>query len=132
MWRARFGRGFGPVVRQTTKWMNGWRFQVSTTVRLMSSHFWGWVSRHEGWFIVSAVCWQYISPTFKGQAVQKQVNYLTLRVKLFFPNSGKEQTTHNTQKSPNSKDANLSNITYSVHSTAFIVSWPLIFRTEVQ
>ena len=21
MWRARFGRGFGPVVRQTTKWM---------------------------------------------------------------------------------------------------------------
>jgi len=23
MWRARFGRGFGPVVRQTTKGMNG-------------------------------------------------------------------------------------------------------------
>ena len=22
MWRARFGRDFGPVVRQTTKWMN--------------------------------------------------------------------------------------------------------------
>jgi hypothetical protein len=22
MWRARFGRGLGPVVRQTTKWMN--------------------------------------------------------------------------------------------------------------
>jgi hypothetical protein len=22
MWRARFGRGFGPVIRQTTKWMN--------------------------------------------------------------------------------------------------------------
>jgi len=22
MWRARFGRGFGPVVKQTTKWMN--------------------------------------------------------------------------------------------------------------
>jgi hypothetical protein len=22
MWRARFGRGFGPVMRQTTKWMN--------------------------------------------------------------------------------------------------------------
>jgi hypothetical protein len=22
MWRARFGRGFGPVVRQTTGWMN--------------------------------------------------------------------------------------------------------------
>jgi hypothetical protein len=22
MWRARFGRGFGPVIRQTAKWMN--------------------------------------------------------------------------------------------------------------
>jgi len=22
IWRARFGRGFGPVVRQATKWMN--------------------------------------------------------------------------------------------------------------
>jgi hypothetical protein len=22
MWKARFGRGFGPVVRQTTKWMS--------------------------------------------------------------------------------------------------------------
>jgi hypothetical protein len=22
MWTARFGRGFGPVVRQTAKWMN--------------------------------------------------------------------------------------------------------------
>jgi hypothetical protein len=24
MWRARFGRGFGTAVRQTTKWMNEW------------------------------------------------------------------------------------------------------------
>jgi hypothetical protein len=24
MWRTRFGRCFGPVVRQTTKWMNEW------------------------------------------------------------------------------------------------------------
>jgi hypothetical protein len=24
MWRARFGRGFGPVVRQTAKWINEW------------------------------------------------------------------------------------------------------------
>ena len=24
MWRARFGRGFGPVVRQTITWMNQW------------------------------------------------------------------------------------------------------------
>jgi len=29
MWRARFGRGFGPVVRQTTKWMNEWMFVYS-------------------------------------------------------------------------------------------------------
>jgi hypothetical protein len=25
MWRARLGRGFGPVVRQTTKWINKYR-----------------------------------------------------------------------------------------------------------
>jgi len=25
MWGARFGKGFGPVVRETTKWMNEWR-----------------------------------------------------------------------------------------------------------
>jgi hypothetical protein len=25
MWRARFGRGFGPTKWQTTKWMNEWR-----------------------------------------------------------------------------------------------------------
>jgi hypothetical protein len=24
MWRNRFGRGFGPVVRQNTEWMNEW------------------------------------------------------------------------------------------------------------
>jgi hypothetical protein len=24
MWTARFGKGFGPVVRQTTEWMNEW------------------------------------------------------------------------------------------------------------
>jgi hypothetical protein len=24
MWRVRFGRGFGPVVRQTAEWMNEW------------------------------------------------------------------------------------------------------------
>jgi hypothetical protein len=25
LWRTRFGRGYGPVVRQTTEWMNEWR-----------------------------------------------------------------------------------------------------------
>jgi hypothetical protein len=32
MWRACFGRGFGPVVRQTTKWMNRcvrWKYKYS-------------------------------------------------------------------------------------------------------
>jgi hypothetical protein len=37
MWRARFGRGFGPVVRQTNKWMN-----MCCMFECMS-----WV---EGWF----------------------------------------------------------------------------------
>jgi hypothetical protein len=25
VWRARFGRGFGPVVRQTTKWLKSFK-----------------------------------------------------------------------------------------------------------
>jgi hypothetical protein len=29
MWRAHFGRGFGPVVRQTTKWMTCWTIWCS-------------------------------------------------------------------------------------------------------
>jgi hypothetical protein len=28
MWRARFGRGFGPVVRQTAKLMNTGQFRI--------------------------------------------------------------------------------------------------------
>jgi hypothetical protein len=28
VWRARFGRGFGPVVRQTNKWMNVWAWNL--------------------------------------------------------------------------------------------------------
>jgi hypothetical protein len=24
LWRTRFGRGYGPIVRQTTEWMNTW------------------------------------------------------------------------------------------------------------
>jgi len=32
MWRARFGRGFGPVVRQTTKWIN----TLSTTIVILT------------------------------------------------------------------------------------------------
>jgi hypothetical protein len=29
MWRARFGRGFGPVVRQTAEWMNEWVYYIT-------------------------------------------------------------------------------------------------------
>jgi hypothetical protein len=29
MWRARFERGFGSVVRQTAKWMNEWTYNVT-------------------------------------------------------------------------------------------------------
>jgi hypothetical protein len=31
VWRARFGRGFGPLVRQTTKCMNELLFHWETT-----------------------------------------------------------------------------------------------------
>ena len=31
MWRARFGRGFGPAVRQTTKWMNEYLARIKVT-----------------------------------------------------------------------------------------------------
>ena len=36
MWRARFGRGFGPVVRQTTKWMNEVTYLLQLYVTLIS------------------------------------------------------------------------------------------------
>jgi hypothetical protein len=34
MWRAGFGRGFGPVVRQTAKWMES-AFLVYTHIRIL-------------------------------------------------------------------------------------------------
>jgi hypothetical protein len=36
MWRAHFGRGFGPVVRQTAKWLEGWRIQQTSLSVLRS------------------------------------------------------------------------------------------------
>ena len=35
MWRARFVRGFGPVVRQTTKWMNVLMYPTSSSGHLV-------------------------------------------------------------------------------------------------
>jgi hypothetical protein len=47
MWRARFGRGFGPVVRETTKWMyewmNEWKLKI-IFVPSLSVHSQGWHS----------------------------------------------------------------------------------------
>jgi hypothetical protein len=38
MWRARFGRGFGPVVRQTTKcWFRTWCYQCICTINQSSN-----------------------------------------------------------------------------------------------
>jgi hypothetical protein len=37
MWRACFGRRFGPVVRQTTKWVNEWIIVMYHYPRLLSS-----------------------------------------------------------------------------------------------
>jgi hypothetical protein len=34
MWRARFGRGFGPVVRQTDKWMMNCYFAVALQLKM--------------------------------------------------------------------------------------------------
>ena len=38
-WRARFGRGFGPVVRQTAKWMNERWFEPSGMWRRVLGYF---------------------------------------------------------------------------------------------
>jgi hypothetical protein len=35
IWRARFGRGLGPVVRQTTKWMNDQKGSCSTYILIL-------------------------------------------------------------------------------------------------
>jgi hypothetical protein len=51
MWRARFGRGFGPVVKQTAKWMNEWirpwRSREGREVQLYS--FFKFCARWGGW-----------------------------------------------------------------------------------
>jgi hypothetical protein len=39
MWRARFGRGIGPVVRQTAKWMNLEKIQIKLKCGNNKRHF---------------------------------------------------------------------------------------------
>jgi hypothetical protein len=58
MWRARFGRGFGPVVRQTAKWINEW-LQASAANTMRSSLFLDVTLR---WLVVSDVSGQPIDP----------------------------------------------------------------------
>jgi hypothetical protein len=40
-WRNRFGRGFGPVVRQNIEWMNmsSWRWQINLTEKCWTSNY---------------------------------------------------------------------------------------------
>jgi hypothetical protein len=37
MWRTHFGRGYGPVVRQTTEWMKYWHFISRADVGTLTS-----------------------------------------------------------------------------------------------
>jgi hypothetical protein len=64
MWRARFGRGFGPVVRQTAKWMNqlllvsedelsAWNRYPDCGVHHLSRfymHVLAWICLTRGWY----------------------------------------------------------------------------------
>jgi hypothetical protein len=38
LWRIRFGRGYGPVVRQTTEWMNEWILYHTTQCNYPNDH----------------------------------------------------------------------------------------------
>jgi hypothetical protein len=42
MWRAGFGSGFGPVGRQTAKWMNEWMISCWTVLPLQDLRFSQW------------------------------------------------------------------------------------------
>ena len=50
MWRAGFGRGFGPVARQTTKWMNEYQPIVRCRIWMTINLLWGaeyeWLSTY--------------------------------------------------------------------------------------
>jgi hypothetical protein len=47
LWKTRFGRGYGPVVRQITEWMNEWisyeKFSVQESRVLPSVTHWIWI-----------------------------------------------------------------------------------------
>jgi hypothetical protein len=43
MWRARFGRGFGPVVRQTTKWLNPYKKSADRRTDAIEISFYLWI-----------------------------------------------------------------------------------------
>jgi hypothetical protein len=49
LWRTRFGRGYGPVVRQTTEWMNTFIFYCDPLIKVTIQT--GWSVGHDPWFI---------------------------------------------------------------------------------
>ena len=63
MWTARFGRGFGPVIRQTTKWMNGNYTQNFKTSR---------VQKHTGLKISNTLALSTLLYGYKTWAIREQ------------------------------------------------------------
>jgi hypothetical protein len=57
MWRARFGRGFGPVVRQTTKWMNEFRTNeyVIFVLKYVNTEWFRRKDQHFGSLVMSVI-----------------------------------------------------------------------------
>jgi hypothetical protein len=95
MWRARFGRGFGPVVRQTTKWMNHkmYNFNVSKCLSRMSFSFTGaclcvcggfdvsmdgWAILYGQKYIFLWVCWSAL--LFLGYRMNVESELLTFSI----------------------------------------------------
>jgi hypothetical protein len=71
MWTARFGRGFGPVVRQTAKWMN----EFKEKVKLSSANEDTWVRKyniltHSRWMGIDQLCAPADLPTRKESPVR--------------------------------------------------------------
>jgi hypothetical protein len=61
LWRIRFGKGYGPVVRQNTEWMNEW-MNIFRTVLLNDT----WNVKAEVLWYMMLCRWFSISPDFEG------------------------------------------------------------------
>ena len=80
LWRTRFGRGFGPVVRQTTEWMRSLYGKMCAVDRMwwwLHMQFWSpllnclvcWSAKTRTNNIKACCCW--FSHTFKANAVSR-------------------------------------------------------------